>query len=657
MLKLRIAHRFWLGFGLVLALLLVVAGVTLVTQRQQLALSAEVGAMVDDSAVGARARADMLSMRTNASEFLVSSDPAEAERFDEWRVAFEKEMASAREFRNPKRLAMVDEVADKFERYLAAFEQAQQAIAARNVLRDERLAPLGGKIRRETRDATLAAAEANLVEPTRRLGETLMYFMLSRFYANAYLESGTLEDYERTVTEFDRTADELDEVIALVDDPALLGALESIKADVKSYRNAMDEAKALRVQRDRFVVDQMDVLGPEIADLWARINDSLQEDSAAMTARAESLVGRSIAITLTLTLVALALGFVAALILSRSIVRPVNVLKDEVSRVAENLDLTRRVPIRGHDELADMGKSLNGLLDTLHEVVSATAAATNDVAAAATQISASSEELSQGSREQADQVTQISAAVEELAASVVEVARKAADASTNAERSGQVAGEGGQIVEQTVTGMESIRDAVTQGAQSVNELGKRGEQIGAVIQVINDIADQTNLLALNAAIEAARAGEHGRGFAVVADEVRKLADRTVKATEEIAESIQAVQNETGQAVSRMDSGTQRVTEGVDLANQAGGSLRQIVGNVAELGTMIQQIAAAAEEQSAASEEISQKMQSIDGITAQSNEAAQQTATAGAQLSSQAESLRAMVGRFRVKGQAAEPAAA
>ena len=179
----------------------------------------------------------------------------------------------------------------------------------------------------------------------------------------------------------------------------------------------------------------------------------------------------------------------------------------------------------------------------------------------------------------------------------------------------------------------------------MQELGKRGEQIGQVIEVINDIADQTNLLALNAAIEAARAGEHGRGFAVVADEVRKLADRTTQATEEVAQSITAIQQETDTAVQRMRAGPERVTQGVELAGRAGASLEEIVAGAGDVAGLVQSIAAAAEQQSSASEEVSRNVESITAVASQAAEGAQQSAAASAQLSGKAEQLQQLVGRF------------
>ena len=380
-----------------------------------------------------------------------------------------------------------------------------------------------------------------------------------------------------------------------------------------------------------------------LRDIENHLNHNLE---GAVSVRHSAAVHEEVLVACVVTAVILLTGIGGWLVI-RSITRKINDSVQKVGLVARG-DLTATFDERGRDELAQLGSSFNSTLENLRGLIAQVRGAGSDVAAAATEISASSDQMASSLNEQSAQVIQISSAIEEMSASVIEVARNSSDAADEAKRSGQVATDGGQVVEQTIEGINAISAAVSAGAESVASLGRRGEQIGQIIEVINDIADQTNLLALNAAIEAARAGEHGRGFAVVADEVRKLADRTTKATDEIAESIQAIQDETGQAVGRMNTGTKQVAEGVRSANEAGDNLRAIVTSANHVAGMIQTIASAAEEQSAASEQVSRSVESVSSLARQSNEGARQSAAAAMQLSEKAESLQALIERFKIE---------
>tara|TARA_Y100001933_G_scaffold265280_1_gene339694 strand:+ start:7792 stop:9426 length:1635 start_codon:yes stop_codon:yes gene_type:complete len=341
----------------------------------------------------------------------------------------------------------------------------------------------------------------------------------------------------------------------------------------------------------------------------------------------------------------------ALIIINKFIVGPIRQVAHAMADIAEGEgDLTYRIGYISKDEVGQLASSFNTFAQKINNTIVQVAGSATEVASASTEIAAVSDEMADGLKQQSSQIHQISSAIEEMNASIVEVVRKSEEASVQATQSGHVAEEGGNIVRQTVEGMQSIKQTVTESADSVESLGKRADQIGQIIDVINDIADQTNLLALNAAIEAARAGEHGRGFAVVADEVRKLADRTTKATDEVAQSIKSIQAETKQAVDRMSKGTEQVGVGVENASHAGESLRQIVESAHTVADRIQSIAAAVEQQSSASTQVASNIEAISNVTQQSSQGAMQAAQACGQLSSKAEQLQLLVKQFKTKAE-------
>ncbi|MBI9072103.1 MAG: HAMP domain-containing protein [Melioribacteraceae bacterium] len=321
-------------------------------------------------------------------------------------------------------------------------------------------------------------------------------------------------------------------------------------------------------------------------------------------------------------------------------------LLTEMDKFAKG-DLTVQLKDNGDDDIAKLLNGFSNSVQNIRKLIEQVTNAVDATASASAEISASSEEMAAGAQEQSANSSEVAESIEQMTATIIETTQNTNEAAELAKRAGTIAVEGGEIVDQTVEGMNKIAEVVMDAAATVRELGESSDKIGEIVQVIDDIADQTNLLALNAAIEAARAGEQGRGFAVVADEVRKLAERTTKATKEIAEMIKKIQNDTAGAVTSIEKGTVEVQDGKTKASKAGETLTNIINASESVVDVVTQVATASEEQSITVENISKNIEGITAVTNQSAQSLQQVAATAEDLNNLTQNLSDLISQFKI----------
>ncbi|WP_297918453.1 methyl-accepting chemotaxis protein [Metallibacterium sp.] len=322
-------------------------------------------------------------------------------------------------------------------------------------------------------------------------------------------------------------------------------------------------------------------------------------------------------------------------------------LLDEMGSLAEG-DLTVRATVT-EDITGAIADSVNFAVEALRSLVSTINETAVQVSAAAQETQATATHLAEAAEHQAQQITSASAAINEMAVSIDEVSKNSSESVEVALRSVQIAGKGAAVVRQTIAGMDAIRDQIQETSKRIKRLGESSQEIGSIVELINDIAEQTNILALNAAIQAASAGEAGRGFAVVADEVQRLAERSATATKRIETLVQAIQSDTNEAVNSMEQTTAEVVTGARRAEDAGAALGEIEKVSNDLADLIQNISEAARQQSAAATNISSTMNVIQEITSQTSTGASQTAESIGNLAQMAQDLRRSVADFKLPG--------
>ncbi len=423
--------------------------------------------------------------------------------------------------------------------------------------------------------------------------------------------------------------------------------LEKTLASLAAYRAAADQLVSTLEKRES-VLREMDGIEPKIADLATRMQQDLQEGMQQAAQDAESQVTASRGVLWAVIALALLLGIAVAVVVSSFIVRGLNRINRRLADIAEGEgDLTKLLPVISQDDLGRLAQRFNTFVGKLHGTVAEVSTSTGELDQVSGQLNHTVTQVLYEVEQHKDESNQIASAMTQMAASAQEMANsahQAADLSGEAHRSGEA---GLKVVEGSRQAMSSLAAKVQEQAQVIDTLQQDSARIGSVLDVIRAIAEQTNLLALNAAIEAARAGEQGRGFAVVADEVRSLAQRTQNSTAEIQEIIQGLQQRSRTATEMMQASSEAVDKTLDSARQAGEALSQIAMTVRSIDQAVHQIATAANEQAKVAEEVSANVVRLSDSGERTFGAVEQARGTAEAMERLGQRLSRLVGQFRI----------
>lgn len=459
----------------------------------------------------------------------------------------------------------------------------------------------------------------------------------ARFQVRGYTYSGKPEFEKNAKAAIDEALVGINTLAGSIPSTYLSG-LQAATAGLKDYQSAVDQYRDAQAA-SKEALATMTKEGTDLLDLSAQLNGDQYKKREAESSKAKS--------TLTLvTVLALLFGVIAAWVITRQIVTPLQQTLSIVERVADG-DLSHDLIVDRRDEMGQLQTSIQRMTVNLRQLIGGIRDGVTQIASAAEELSAVTEQTSAGVNSQKVETDQVATAMHEMTATVQEVARNAEEASEAAVAADQQAREGDRVVNEAITQIERLASEVGNSTEAMSELKRESDKIGSVLDVIKSVAQQTNLLALNAAIEAARAGEAGRGFAVVADEVRSLAQRTQKSTEEIEQLIAGLQSGTQQVATIMDNSRELTVSSVELTRRAGSSLENITKTVSAIQAMNQQIAAAAEEQSATAEEINRSILNVRDVSEQTSAASEETAASSVELARLGNHLQVMVSKFKV----------
>ncbi|MBJ2250391.1 methyl-accepting chemotaxis protein [Pseudomonas sp. MF6784] len=507
-----------------------------------------------------------------------------------------------------------------------------------------------GKIRGATEDITLSSVPSiraldDFTQLTLRL-RVLSYRLLTN--REPEVQQKTLEAFElrnqqiRTAQSvYEKLIDSREERSAYDDYVRLLGQYRQIEERMKSLsRN--NQIEELRTLLNTELLSNSEAVNAVLTRLLD-INNSMANDS---NQKAAEQYDSAFELVVALLVLATALTMLFAWLLTRSITLPIAQALDAAEKIAEG-NLTQPIKVDGDDEAGRLLRAMNKMQEKLRDTLQRISGSATQLASAAEELNAVTDESARGLTQQNNEIEQAATAVNEMTSAVEEVARNAVSTSEASKNATASAGDGRDLVQETVSAIERLSGDVQGTATLIGALAEESRDIGKVLDVIRGLADQTNLLALNAAIEAARAGEAGRGFAVVADEVRALAHRTQQSTSEIERMIGSIQAGTEQAVDSMRNSTERAESTLNIAKGAGMSLDTINSAIIEINERNLVIASAAEEQAQVAREVDRNLVNIRDLSVQSATGASQTSAASSELSRLAVDLNGMVGRFRL----------
>ncbi|MGI4836253.1 MAG: HAMP domain-containing methyl-accepting chemotaxis protein [Janthinobacterium lividum] len=619
-----------LGFGLVLVLTVIIAATgwtgldSLISRGDKLASISEVSNATRDLRIarisyefnkGLKGAPEVTAALARVDDAVRKAQGLMAVRSDQ--VLLEKQSTATNEYRS-------------------AFAAMDQAVQAREAAR----AQLGATADRAV--ASINAVEQSLLQSAdlalyTAIVDLSKQLQQARFQVRGYTYSAAPEAEQPAQDAITKALGTID-VLSKQLPEQFAGDFKEATTGFLGYRAAVDQFHTAQVSQ-LTALNRMQTAGNQLLEYSTELEKSQAEKRDADTRQGKVLLS-------TAAVLALLFGILAAWLITRQITVPLQQTLVAVDRVA-NGDLTHNLDVQRRDELGQLQQSMQRMTLALRGLVSGISDGVTQIASAAEELSAVTEQTSAGVTSQKVETDQLATAMNEMAATVQEVARNAEQASEAAVAADQQAREGDKVVSQAIAQIERLATEVSHSSTAVNHLKLESDKIGGILDVIKSVAAQTNLLALNAAIEAARAGEAGRGFAVVADEVRSLAQRTHTSTQEIEALITALQNGTQEVTRAMDSSLELTGSSVELTRKAGVSLESITQTVSAIQSMNQQIATAAEQQSAVAEEINRSVINVRDVSEQTSAASEETAASSVELARLGTHLQSLVGRFRV----------
>ncbi|WP_293267841.1 methyl-accepting chemotaxis protein [Neptunomonas sp.] len=647
--KMKLATQLFSSFGAMLILMSLLATVAYIGLNTGYSNFVEYRGLARDSNLAGRVQANLLIVRLNALKYLKQQSPENVNNFNERLALLQELLIEAREeIQKPTRAHLVKSAIDSINEYEKGFKEVQGYFKHRNDIVEKSLNPNGLEMRKNVTDIITSAYKDNDAQATYYASRAQEQLLLGRLYVTKFLVTNLDSDYQRATEEFKALAEDLHQLDSVLENPTRRKLLSDTQSRMKVYTINVDDVYATIKARNKIINGTLNKIGPHVADQLEQVKLSVKKDQDELGPLAQKSSESAISTVLFVSLIVLIAGIFLSLYIARVIREPIGGEPKEIEQLARKIasgDLTMQFTTTGKE--TGIYAAMQDMVGTLKTVLGKISESSQQLNTSAAHLTTVTENATQGAESQMEYLQQTSQSMVEMSGTVQEIAESAQLASNSAHQSNNESTTGKSVVAETRSSMEGLVTRIHDVSLNLENLKQETNQVGCILDVIRGIAGQTNLLALNAAIEAARAGEHGRGFAVVADEVRSLASRTQESTEEIQLMISKLQSESQRSVDSMLLNIQDAESTANKTEEAGVALDSIAASVGTILDMNVKIASASEEQSMVAQQISNNVETVYQTAVGSAKGAEETLDNARELSSLANDLSNIMKQFKV----------
>ncbi|QMV14005.1 HAMP domain-containing methyl-accepting chemotaxis protein [Vibrio spartinae] len=645
--NLRLGLKIGAGFATVLILLSIVLGASIYSLQSVSDGISKYRDLARETNLSGRLQTNMLMVRMNVKDFLITRDTDDITSYQKYLAKMKGFLNEAKQsVHSPERKDLIEQVGQSINTYNTTFNQVVELVRQRNAL-EKQLGIYGQEMRESIAQIIQSAYQEGNATLTYNASQAQRAMLVGRLFVVKFLQSSQEEDFTIAITNMD--AGLQDELSVLKQDLQGTPQQKLLNTFLKAhqdYLKDMRDINSLISQANGMINHTLDELGPQIAADVEKVTQSVMQEQDTLGPQLKDSTTRSIEVTILLSVLAILLGIVASYLLTIVITKPVQKAVKAANQLADG-DLTVNVGKTSKDETGLLLAAIQNTAVNLKQMITTISGASTELASASTELATVTEQSSQSIIRQESETEMVATAMNEMTVTVHDVANSASQAAGAADQANQEAESGAGVVQRTITAIHSLSESVTQSSERLSEVEQEVHNISTILDVIRGIAEQTNLLALNAAIEAARAGEQGRGFAVVADEVRSLASRTQDSTQEIQNIIEQLQQGTQSTVAAMNQGKKQATDCVKQADETNETLQAIIHAISVINDMNMQIASASEQQSTVAESINENIVNVRQIAEENAVASDETRQSSGEIARLAEQLNQLVARFKI----------